>query len=79
MTNNIVKNNFFYHMCHGGFLDGSAGEETACKAGGMGSNLGSGRSLGEGMATHSSLLAWKVLRAEEPHRLQSTGQRVERE
>ena len=38
---------------------------------------GSGRSPGEGMATHSSILAWKVPWAEEPGRLQSTGlQRV---
>ena len=60
-------------MCHGAFLDGSAGKETTCKARDMGSILGSGRSLGEGMATHSSFLAWKVSWAEEPHRLQSMG------
>ena len=31
----------------------------------------------EGMATHSSILAWRVLRTEEPGRLQSIGsQRV---
>ena len=38
---------------------------------------GSRRSLGEGMATHSSILAWKVPRAEETGRLQPMGsQRV---
>ena len=31
----------------------------------------------EGMATHSSILAWRILRTEEPGRLQSIGsQRV---
>ena len=73
VTNDIVNDSFFYSVCHGGFLDGSAGKETACKARDMGSILGSGRSLGEGMATHSSVLAWKVSWAEEPHRLQSMG------
>ena len=29
--------------------------------------------LGEGMATHSSILAWKIPWAEEPGGLQSTG------
>ena len=33
--------------------------------------------LEEGMATHSSILAWRILWAEEPDRLQSVGlQRV---
>ena len=31
-----------------------------------GSIPGSGRPLGEGMATHSSILAWRVARTEEP-------------
>ena len=39
-----------------------------------GSMPGSGRSPGaEGMATHSSILAWKIPWTEEPGRLQSTG------
>ena len=38
---------------------------------------GSGRSPAGGMATHSSILAWKIPWAEEPGGLQSTGsQRV---
>ena len=38
---------------------------------------GSGSSLEEGMATHSSVLVWKILWTEEPGRLQSIGsQRV---
>ena len=32
-----------------------------------------GRSSGEGMATHSSILAWRIPWTEEPGRLQSTG------
>ena len=39
----------------------------------MGSIPGSGRSMEEGMATHSSILAWRMPWAEEPGRLQSMG------
>ena len=42
-----------------------------------GSSPGSGRSPEEGMATHSSILAWRIPWTEEPGGLQSTGlQRV---
>ena len=42
-----------------------------------GSTPGLGRSLKEDMATHSSLLAWRILWTEEPGGLQSMGsQRV---
>ena len=42
-----------------------------------GSIPGLGRSLEEGMATHSSILAWRISWTEEPGGLQSTGsQRV---
>ena len=34
---------------------------------------GSGRSLGEEMATHSSILAWEIPWTEEPSRLQCSG------
>ena len=33
---------------------------------------------GEGMATHSSILAWRILCVEEPGRLQSTGSQKDR-
>ena len=36
-----------------------------------GSTPGSGRSLEEGMATHSSILAWRIPQTEEPGGLQS--------
>ena len=40
---------------------------------------GSGRSLEEEMATHSSILAWEIPRTEEPGGLWSTGlQRLKR-
>ena len=40
-------------------------------------SLGGEDPLEEGMVTHSSILAWRILRTEEPGRLQSTGsQRV---
>ena len=50
---------------------GSDGEESACNAGDLGSIPGSGRSLGEGNANHSSILAWKIPWTEEPGGLQS--------
>ena len=40
-------------------------------------SLGREDPLEKGMATHSSILAWRISRTEEPGRLQSTGsQRV---
>ena len=61
----------------GGFHGGSDGEESACNAGDPGSIPGSGRSPGEGMATHSSCLAWRIPWTEKPGGLQSMGsQRV---
>ena len=43
----------------------------------MGSVPGLGRSLEEGMATHSIILAWRIPRTEEPGGLQAIGsQRV---
>ena len=40
-----------------GFPGGSDGKESACSAGDLGLIPGLGRSPGEGMATHSSILA----------------------
>ena len=63
-----------------GFSGGSDSKESACNAGDPGLIPGLRRSPGEGMATHSSFLAWKVPWAEEPGRLQSMGsQRVRRD
>ena len=43
-----------------GFPCGSAGKESACNAGDLGSIPGLGRSLEKGEATHSSILAWRI-------------------
>ena len=42
------------------FPGGSEGKESACSAGDLSSIPGLGRSLEEGMATHSSILAWRI-------------------
>ena len=52
-------------------MAGSVGKESACNAGDLGSIPGLGRSLGKGMATHSSILAWRISWTEEPDGLQS--------
>ena len=59
-----------------GFPGGSVGKETAYNAGDirdMGSTPGLGRSLEEGMATHSSILAQRIPWTEEPGGQQSIG------
>ena len=43
-----------------GFPGGSDGKESDCNAGNLGLIPGSGRFPREGMATHSSILAWKI-------------------
>ena len=45
---------------------GSDGKELACNAGDLDSVPGSGNPLEKGMATHFSILAWRILWAEEP-------------
>ena len=42
------------------FPGGSDGEESACDAGDLGSILGWEDPLEEGMAIHSSILAWRI-------------------
>ena len=60
-----------------GFPGGSDGKESACNAGDLDSIPASERPPGEGMATYSSILAWRMPWTEEPGRLQSMGlQRV---
>ena len=51
------------------FPGGSDGKASAYNVGVPGSIPGSGRSPGEGMATHSSILASKIPWMEEPGRL----------
>ena len=62
---------------HWGLPGGSDGKEPACNAGDLNSSPGSGDPMEEGMATHSSILAWETSWTEEHGGLQSVGsQRV---
>ena len=64
---------FFIYLFSG--LGGK--KKSACNAGDLGSTPGLGRSPGEGNATHSGLLTWRIPGTEEPGKLQSMGlQRV---
>ena len=56
-----------------GFRGGSDGKESGCNVGDLGYIPGSGRSPGEGTATHSSVLAWRIPRTVEPGGLESMG------
>ena len=53
--------------------DGSDGEESACSAGELGQSLSQEHILEKGMATHSSILAWRIPLIEEPGGLQYMG------
>ena len=54
-------------------LGGSEVKASACNAGDLGLIPGSEEPLGKEMATHSSILAWRVPWTEEPGVLQFTG------
>ena len=56
-----------------GFIRGSDGKESACSEVDPGSILGLERSLEKGMATHSSILAWRIPWTEEPDGLWAIG------
>ena len=56
-----------------GFAGGSDSKEPACNVGDQCSIPGLGRSLEKEMATHSSILAWRIAWTEEPGGLQSMG------
>ena len=58
------------------FPGGSDGKEPACIAGDLGLIPRSEDSLEKGLATHSSILAWRIPQAEEPGRLQSIGLQI---
>ena len=53
------------------FWMGFPGEESACSAGDLGLMAGGEDPLEKRMATHSSILAWRISQTEEPGRLQS--------
>ena len=52
-----------------GFPGVSDGKESACNAGDLGLNPGSGRFPGEGKAIQASILAWRIPWTDEPGRL----------
>ena len=59
-TSDFIVDSFTTTKCKkkgGGFPGGSDSKESACNARDLGSTLGLGRSPGQGMATHSSILA----------------------
>ena len=56
-----------------GFPGGSDGKESACDVGDLGLILTLEDPLEKRMATHSSILACRILWTEEPGGLQSTG------
>ena len=49
-----------------GFPDGSVGKESVCNEGDLGLIPGLGRSFEKEMATHSSVLAWRIPGTREP-------------
>ena len=68
----------FFHVDHSrlflwGFPSGSDDKESAWNAGDQVWFLGQKDSLEKGMATHCSILAWKIPRTEETDRLQAMG------
>ena len=56
-----------------GFPRSSVSKESACNAGDLGLIPGLGRSPGEEMATHSSILVWEISWTEEPGKQQALG------
>ena len=55
------------------FPGGSDSKESACNAGDLDSIPNQEDPLEKGMATHSSILTWRIPWTEEPGRLQSMG------
>ena len=86
MPGNLLGNNVLWKMLPQETMTGSvywelpswlSGKASACKCGRPSSIPGLGRLLEEGMASHSSILAWRIPWTEEPGGLQSMGlQRV---
>ena len=63
----------FERVLQATFPSGSDGKESICSVAGLGSILGWEGSPEKGMATHSSILAWRIPWIEEPGGLQSIG------
>ena len=72
-----IKQNILKSMCILGFPGGSDGKESAYNTGDPGSIPGLGRFSEKATATHTSILAWRILWREESGWLQPMGsQRV---
>ena len=71
--NSFVFPLFSFYYIGFDFPGGSDGKASAYNAGDLGSIPGSGNFLEKEMATHSSILAWKIPWTEEPNRQQSMG------
>ena len=65
--NNNPEKLLYNHQCKMGFPGDSDSKESACNAG----DLRQEDPLEEGMATHSSILAWRIPWTEGPGGLQS--------
>ena len=63
MSGKISKYHTIFFLL--GFPGGSDSKESACNAGDLGSILGWEEPLEKGMATHSSILAWRIPWTEE--------------
>ena len=64
---------FFFVGWSKGFPGGSDGKESACNEGDLSSIPGLEDPLEKAMATHSSILAWRIPWTEEPGGLESMG------
>ena len=64
----LLQNIIYSSLCYivVGFPGGAEVKASACNAGDLGSIPGLGRSLEKEMATHSSILAWRIPWTEEP-------------
>ena len=73
-NNNVIPRGLFRGTSSvPGFPGGSVSKESACSGGDWVRSLGQEDPLEEGMATHSSTLAWRIPWIEEPGGLQSMG------
>ena len=70
--NYYLPNTLYVVMLHKGFPGGLNGKETPAMKETWVQSLGWENPLGKGMATHSSILVWRIPWTEEPSRLQST-------
>ena len=69
----ITASSFKHNKRHIGLPRWLSGKDSACNEGTWVQSLGQEDPLEEGMATHSSVLAWRFPWAEEPGGLQSMG------